>query len=301
MISHEVSQPLERFDFTRQGRVLSANADQWQIWLDNLTQDFQEKWLAATRSPIVITPRDQLALRFDAIRQRFPNPGIACEMTIGSSAMPSMLVLDRPLALALILQLLGEQTESLPDDRQLSEIENSICEMLFRKLAESISESWPKKERLDYELQRFDSAPHRSRVWEPRKSVFGCSLSLPIGDGEQSILWVLPLDELEELLKHLDEERVEPTRALKQKMEQRVMEIPVPVTVEIGRTQVPVAHLAKLSEGDVLVFQRRISDPLPLLVDNKPKFFGWLGRTGSRQVFKISELPPVKNGSNSNE
>ena len=73
-------------------------------------------------------------------------------------------------------------------------------------------------------------------------------------------------------------------------MAQRVLEIKVPLTVEVGRTSVPVSRLANLAPGDVLVLDQRINEPLPLVVGERVKFHGWLGRNGNRQLFKISDV-----------
>jgi flagellar motor switch protein FliM len=297
MTTRATSGELERFDFSRHGQVLSENARQWQIWLDGTLNELKEAWTASSRSPISLSAGDQAILRFDALRQRFPNPAVACEMATGANAMNSMLVLDRPLALSLVLQLLGDDSGKIPEDRALSEIEITVCESFLRMFAASIREAWPRKERLDCQIRGMELTPHRSRLWEPRRSIFASTIL--IGEGAQSrpIYWASPVDELENLLRTLDEKPVEPSREIKKRLEERILDVPVPVTVEIGRTAIPVTRLSALQPGDVIVFPRRINDPMPLLVDNKPKFFGWLGRVGGRQVFKVSEVLTQKTGS----
>lgn len=281
---------VEPFDFTRPGSLSSSIADAWQRWIEMVKSDFRERWMQLTNTEVKVRILEQMPLNFDAVRQRLPKPAIGCSLNLGSANLPSLLVFDRPLALGMILQMLGEPSGELPEDRPLSSIEFSLCEVLFQKVAESISESWPDKDQISCELGSLDPFPHRSRLWDPRKMVFVCSIQMGSGDESQRCYWILPHDELEELLLQTETEPTSSATETKQKMSQRVLDIKVPITVEVGRTKVPVSRLAQLAPGDVLVFDQRIDEPLPLVVGNSVKFQGWLGRHGNRQLFKVSDV-----------
>lgn len=296
MTTTQPSPTLECFDFSKPARLSSDHADQWQHWLEQFAQDFREKWLQLANVEIETRIGDQAALEFEVVRQRLPRPAIAWEFEIGEQNLPTLLVFDRPLALGLVMQLLGEQEKQLPEDRPLSAIEHSLCEMLFRRIIDSLSESWPQKDPLACHMKEVDQYPHRSRLWEPRKTVYTCNLDFGFGEGSSLCQWILPQEELEGLLEKLDVQRVELTEDSRQRMEERARDVPVPVTVEIGRISVPVSRLANLAAGDVMVFEQRIQDPLPLVVAGKKKFYGWLGRTGNRQAFKVTEVCPNDRG-----
>ena len=296
MATTQSESPLETYDFSKPARLSSGNADQWQHWLDLFARDFREKWFQLANVETELRIGEQAALAFEVVRQRLPRPAIAWSVSIGQDNLPTLLVFDRPLALGLVMQLLGEQQKELPDDRPLSAIEHSLCEMMFRRIVDSLSESWPQKEPLDCEIQEMDLFPHRSRLWEPRKTVYTCNFAFDIGDGNTVCQWILPQEELEKMLEQLDIPRVELNAASRQRMEQKVTDVPVEVTVELGRTKVPVSKLATLAADDVLLFEQRINEPLPLVVAGKRKFYGWLGRTGNRQAFKVTELCQIERG-----
>jgi len=281
---------VEPFDFTRPGSLSSSIADAWQRWIEMVKSEFRERWMQLTNTEVKFRILEQIPLNFDAVRQRLPKPAIGCSLNLGTANLPTLLVFDRPLALGMILQMLGETNSELPEDRPLSSIEFSLCEVLFQKLAESISESWPDKDQINCELGSLDPFPHRSRLWDPRKMVFVCSIQMGPGEDSQRCHWILPHDELEELLLQTETEPTSSVSEAKQKMSQRVLDIKVPITVEVGRTKVPVSRLAQLAPGDVLVFDQRIDDPLPLMVGDSVKFQGWLGRHGNRQLFKVSDV-----------
>ncbi len=74
------------------------------------------------------------------------------------------------------------------------------------------------------------------------------------------------------------------------KLEALVRELPIEVTVDLGMVELPIAQLARLTPGDLLILNQRVSEPLIARVDSRPKFRGWPGRVGSRQSLQIESL-----------
>lgn len=47
-----------------------------------------------------------------------------------------------------------------------------------------------------------------------------------------------------------------------------ILDVPVTISVEIGRTQVPIRDLLRYSQGSVIELDRLVSEPLDVLVNN---------------------------------
>ncbi len=278
------------YDFSKPSGLSSEISEQWSSWLDAFIGDFKEKWLQIARSEIDIQIRQNVALTFDSARRRIPKPSLAYEISLGSAPIATLLVLPRNLALGMILQLLGENLDGPPEDRSLSAVEHSLGEMLFHQFTNSIGESWPQKETLTCHPTKLDLMPHRSRMFDPRTVTIVCHFFVDFGAEGLECMWILPQKELEKLLLETDTDQVELTEASKKQMERRVLAIPIDITVRLGEVDVPVSRLANLNTGDVIVLDQRINETLPLVVANKIKFLGWLGRLGNRQAFKIAEI-----------
>lgn len=52
----------------------------------------------------------------------------------------------------------------------------------------------------------------------------------------------------------------------KEKMEM-ILDIPVSITVEIGRTKMPIRHLLQLNQGGIVALDRMAGEPLDVLVN----------------------------------
>ncbi|HUS57344.1 MAG TPA: flagellar motor switch protein FliN [Planctomycetota bacterium] len=48
-----------------------------------------------------------------------------------------------------------------------------------------------------------------------------------------------------------------------------IMDIEVPISVELGRTQMPIGDILELGPGSIVEMQKMASDPVDLLVNNK--------------------------------
>ncbi|MFT4613160.1 MAG: flagellar motor switch protein FliN/FliY [Bacteroidia bacterium] len=75
-----------------------------------------------------------------------------------------------------------------------------------------------------------------------------------------------------------------------------LLDIPVTLSVEIGRSKVPINQLVSLSQGSVIELDREVSEPLDLLVNGKLMARGEVvvvdGRFGLRLIDIVS--PPER-------
>ena len=278
---------IELFDFRRPGGLAFDNADCWRTWMDAFQLDFREKWLQMTRFETEVNCASPISMSFDKVRKQIANPAVARNMTLGSHAIPVLMVFPRQMALGGVLQLLGESLTEWPEDRPLTSIEASLCEIMFQRIMESLADSWPEKDPLPCQAGAIDLAPHRCRNWDPTTVMSRAVLELSLGDVKAECQWIMPQAELEELLseiRHVDSVNTADSR---QKMQECLYRVPAEVNVALGEANVSVARLANLKKGDVVILDQKIHEPLPLVVEGKTKFHGWLGRSGSRQAFNI--------------
>ncbi len=78
-----------------------------------------------------------------------------------------------------------------------------------------------------------------------------------------------------------------------------LLDIPVTLSVEIGRSRVPIKQLVSLSQGSVIELDREVSEPLDLLVNGKLMARGEVvvvdGQFGLRLIDIVSPPERLKN------
>jgi flagellar motor switch protein FliM len=72
------------------------------------------------------------------------------------------------------------------------------------------------------------------------------------------------------------------------RLKEQLMDIPVEVTGELGRTKYTVRQILDLKTGDVILLDRRTDDDIAVLLEGTPKFMGKFGIHRSAYAVKIT-------------
>lgn len=232
----------------------------------------------------VLSPGEALA--------RLPDAVVAYRVAFSGEPAAMLFVWPRPLALALVNGVLGDTPADLPADRELTLVELSLCEYLMQGLAVSVlQETWSGATPLALTLEEREPSPRWSRLFVKAERLLQCTFTLRGPFGEQDWLWLLPYQAMHERISRADAAAQMLTRQdAPRKLEALVRELPVEMTVELGAAELPIAQLAALAAGDLLILDQRVGEPLSIRVDHRPKFRGWPGRVGSRQSVQIESL-----------
>jgi flagellar motor switch protein FliM len=221
-----------------------------------------------------------------------PESAIGYRIAVTGSPPDMLFIWPRPLALALVNAALGETPDELPADRELTAVEFSLCEYLMQNLCAAVlQETWRGATPLPLSVQEREPSPRWTRLFVKTALLLQCTFTLRGPFGEQDWYWLAPYQALHERLARA--EVADPTQLPQEtarKLETLVRELPVEITVDLGTIELPISQLAALAAGDLLILNQRVSEPLNVRVDNRPKFRGWPGRVGLRQALQVESL-----------
>jgi flagellar motor switch protein FliM len=201
-----------------------------------------------------------------------------------------LFVLPRPLALAMIGIMLGEEPEELPEDRELTAAERSLCDLLSEELCRAAGEAWPDQQPLACRLAGVEPKPQRTRLFAVTEQVLLSRFGLGGVFGTQEFFWLLPRQAIQEFIASCSTEGRARAAASRPLIEQLARELPAEFVVRLGEARLDVADLARLRVGDVVILDQRITEPLVAAIAGVPKFSGRPGRVGARQAFQIESL-----------
>jgi flagellar motor switch protein FliM len=69
----------------------------------------------------------------------------------------------------------------------------------------------------------------------------------------------------------------------------RVMDIPIDVRAVLGRKKMPLEEFLKMSDGNVIIVDRYISDPVDIEVQQDTRFKGKMGIYKGNKAIRIEE------------
>lgn len=279
-----------QFDF-RRGSGLPANVEQRMLeWARALCAIAPENWGKYLHAIPQVEYRSQRLDSLLAARMEFPETSVGYCCELSDNGPRTLFVLSRPLTLALVHDVLGERLEALPEDRELTAVEQSFCDLLLEELCQAVGEAWPEQQPLTCRLAARGPKPRRTRLFPPTEQVLLLRFAVSGPFGQQDMWWLLPRAATEQFVAvraPVERVRGAPSQTL---LEQRTLELPAQLVVHLGESQLDVAALAELRVGDVVILNQRITEPLTASVAGCPKFLGWPGRVGVRQAFQVEKL-----------
>lgn len=235
--------------------------------------------------------------RIDALRatdalERLPEGAVVYRFPVHTETNFTALALPRPVALALAAGLLGESVEQLAADRELTAVEESLCEYLIQDfLLAALRETWTGRESLLIGATQKIANPRWARLFPPSESVVRCALLLGGPFGDHECWWLLSLGGLLQQFGQAKSGQESAGPGSPSPLEKVAHEIRVELCVLLGNVRVSLAQLAQLRPGDMVILDQRVAEPLSVHISGVQKFKGWPGRVGSRQALQIESSP----------
>ncbi|MBI5757126.1 MAG: FliM/FliN family flagellar motor switch protein [Planctomycetales bacterium] len=227
------------------------------------------------------------AMPLDALDAWTGKPA-AYRATMGSGDATSVLAIPNPLAQVLVGWLLGDVSNEIPIERELSPAEFSVCEHLVETIFTSLGEAWIADAPLLFQVGDREPNLRRSRLFKPQETLVVLRWAVNGPFGEDGWSWLVPYQSLLHLLgPECAPCPTSPDAAARQLMETLVRDMPTQVVVRLGSVQLNAPQFANLQVGDLIVLDQRVTDPLKAFVSGELSYVGWPGRVGNRQAFQI--------------
>jgi flagellar motor switch protein FliM len=219
---------------------------------------------------------------------RQPETAVGLQLALGGVQRPSLLVLPRPLALALLSGLAGDTVDAVPEDRDLTAVEASLCDYLGQALFLNVfEETWPGTGAVALAVGPREANVRSSRLFPPGEAVILCSFTVAAPFGEMASSWVLPRGDWLNRLRTGDAVPAAVRQDGPAQLVSLVQEFPVDLSVTLGTAEVSLVQLARLRAGDLVLLGQRVSEPLTVSVAGAGTFRVWPGAVGPRQAVEI--------------
>jgi flagellar motor switch protein FliM len=249
-------------------------------WLGELVKLVNQRWMKRLPFPVTISLPKTETVAHAEIRGRLPANGVAFRIHIADEHH-AILVMPRPLLACFIGGTFGETYDSVPDDRGLTPVEDSITGVIIEDFfLTSLRQVVPG----DCTLQQRGTIRAVSK--EPDSDLVLVATFALTPPFETLPIWLLwP----EKSLKPVDP-NAGFAPEIRAQMESLVKEMPAEFAVVLGNAQVTLGDLATMRAGDLLILNQKIHQPLPAKIMGAEKFTVWPGAVGSRQAVQIETV-----------
>lgn len=206
------------------------------------------------------------------------------------------------IAYCMLDRLMGGEGTDLNKVDRLTEIEIKIMSRMFERAFENLREAWSSIADIEPVLTEFEVNPQFLQLVSPNETVVVISLNVDIGGTKGMINICIPHVVLKPVIPKLsvhywmqEEKETKSSREI-EVLKKKMMNAEVPVSVELGRTEITVQDFLTLDTGDVIQLDRHISEPLLVKVGNIPKFLGQPGKKNKKLAVQILEILKAGDG-----
>ncbi len=207
--------------------------------------------------------------------------------------------IDLNLVFSIIDRLLGGPGWFPQKLRDLTDIERTLMQRFMARMLNSYRESWNYLLTLSLKIEALDSNPQFiPRIIPLDQIVAFVSMELKIGDMTGVMNFCLPYLVLQSIGPQLSDFQWSPSVVAGRGMTdediaqlaRNVERAPVDVSVELGKTIVSLRDLIALQPGDLVMFDKPVTEPLAVTVNEREKFKVFPGVNRDKLAVRVSHV-----------
>jgi flagellar motor switch protein FliM len=231
---------------------------------------------------------------YDEYIQSLPTPTVI--YVVGLAPLPGQAVveLNLPVAQVLIDRLLGGTGSPTKRSNEMTEIEMALLKTIGQFILSSLRESWANVVPLRPTMQEPVLSPELAQFATMAEATVMLVLEVALFKVTGTISMCIPYQVLQPVLDSLTAQVWTATSQSKaseqdtrEQMGERISQVTLPITVELGVTDMTVETLLTLQEGHVLRLNTSANGPLAIRVDDRVKFVGQAGLSGRNLAVQI--------------
>jgi flagellar motor switch protein FliM len=222
------------------------------------------------------------------INELFENPQNALYLILKGEKDTScgLIIVPKDTAAGWLKLLLGESEAKTDDDQQLSQLEKFLLTDIIFHLAETIANS-----NRQLNLKTTKNLLTENFTLDIGQIEELCKITFDIKqkgvDQSRQIHFLLPCSKFLPIVGATTNRKTLTPEQVKNAILEHVKLLPVSVTARFARTELKFEQILTLQKGDILMLDKKISEPLELVVEDKTRYLAQLAKSGGRLAAKI--------------
>jgi len=295
-VGEEVSKKALAYDFRRPDRIAKDQLRAIHMLHENFARSLASSLSAYLRAYAIVNLVSVEQLSFMEFTQGLPSPTVISALAMRPYEGSAVMELNPSLVFPIIEILLGGTAHgaSAKLEREITEIEQSILEGIYRIILNDMREAWLPITALDLEIETTETEPQMLQLLAPNEAVVAISMEVRIGECVGMMNIGIPSIIIKMLRQKFDQQwsvrKTESTRIDRERILKLVHRAVVHLDARLEGTTLPTKELLELAPGDVLTLDFPIERPLQLQINGVVKFRGHIVASGRKRSFHCEEF-----------
>jgi flagellar motor switch protein FliM len=281
-----------KFDFCRLDRIAKSQLRAIHLLHDNFVRNLSASLSAYLRSYLTVNLVSVEQLAYAEFLEGLPSP--TCIISMGLSPYEGTAVLEmNPSLIFPIIEMLlgGTGKNGVVVQREITEIEQSLLDGIFRIILHDLKEAWKGVTVIDFKLETMEKEPQLLQILAPSEAVVAVGVEIRIGETTGMMNMAMPAIIIKMMRQKFEQQwavrKAESSDTERGRMMRFLSEAQVELDGRLDGTDFSVQDLLSLEEGDIITFDHPVGRPLDCMVNGKRKFQGQLIGVGNTKGFQV--------------
>jgi flagellar motor switch protein FliM len=284
------------YDFTSQERIIRGRMPTMEVINEHFARAFRISMSMILRRTVDIQTNFVQMLKFGEFLRSLPLPSSFNIYKMEPLRGQSLLVVDSKLVFALVECFLGgsARTRFKIEGRDFTGIERRLIQKVVLMAFQDLEKAWAPVHPVKMNLVRVEINPMFVGIATPNDIMVISKFQVEMEQTEGFITVCTPYAAIEpikgKLYSGFQSEQLEHDNRWTSRIHEQIRYMEVELAVELASTKMQAKELLGLATGDIILFNKKVNDPLVGKVEGIPKFTGHAGQLHNSKAFRIKGL-----------
>jgi flagellar motor switch protein FliM len=287
------------YDLTNQDRIIRGRMPTLEIINDRFARFFRQTMSTALRKVIDISAFSIDMIKFGEFMRALPVPTSLHIFKAEPLRGHAIMVIETKLVFNLVDSFFGGSGRGYikVEGRDFTPIESRLIVKVIKMALADLERAWNPVHPLTLSYVRGETNPQFASVVAPTEVVLVVKFEVELEQSVGTLIICLPYSTIEPIRQKLyagfQSDQLEVDTAWINRFIERVREAQVNLKVELGRTTITAEELMNLAEGDVIMLNHDVREPLEVCVEGVPKFKAFIGSSRGQKAVRVeSDIAP---------
>lgn len=294
--SREDSGEVIAYDFTSQERIIRGRMPTLEVINEHFARAFRVALSMTLRRTVDIQTSFVQMVKFGEFLRSIPLPTSFHIYKMDPLRGQCVMVVDSKLVFSLVECFLGGTTKHRfkIEGRDFTSIERRLIHKVVLMALADIEKSWASVHPIKTQYIRTEINPMFVGVATPNDIVVISKFQVELEQADGPITICLPYGSIEpikgKLYSGFQSEQLETDIRWTGRIKQQLQDLPVAVVVQLGTTTIQAQELLRLKRGDIIMLDKKITEPIIAQVEGIAKFAGYAGLSNQSKAFQVDSL-----------
>jgi len=287
------------FDLANQDRIIRGRMPVLEIVNDRFARLCTSALSNSVRKRVELNPISIDMTKFGDFMRSLPVPASINIFKMDPLRGHAIMVVDARLVFSFIETIFGGAgSQPKIEGREFTRIEQAIIDRIVRIALVNMEESWRPVHDVKLELIRSEINPQFAAIVPPSDVVIVINFEVELDSSIGALTICLPYATIEPIRSKLhasyQTERLEVDHAWVDRLKERLLETPVELKIQLGKSQITGNQLLRLQKGDVIVLDTDSENMLPCTVEGITKYWGLPGIMKANKAFQVVKMEALR-------